>query len=150
DGFTMPDPATPVTLEADVVPLTITDVHTDAGGDTKFVTTTITGAGFDPQAIVKLVRPGFQEFEPVKYQIVDATKIIAEFDLTGATHGLYDLLVINPDGNQALIPYRFLVTQTVEPEVTIGVGGPRFIFAGDTGTYSVALQNLGNIDSPYT
>ncbi len=48
------------------------------------------------------------------------------------------------------MPYRFLVTQTVEPEVTIGVGGPRYIFAGDTGTYSVALQNLGNIDAPYT
>ena len=34
--------------------------------------------------------------------------------------------------------------------MTIGAGGPRYILAGDTGTYSVALQNLGNIDAPYT
>ncbi len=60
------------------------------------------------------------------------------------------MTVTNPDGSQAIIPYRFLVTRTVEPEVTIGVGGPRYIFAGDTGTYSVALQNLGNVDAPYT
>ncbi len=29
------------------------------------------------------------------------------------------------------------------------MGGPRFILAGDTGTYSVSLQNLGNINAPY-
>ena len=61
DGFTMPNPGTPVTIEAELVPLSITDVQTDAGGDTGYVTTTITGAGFDPQAIVKLTRPGFAE-----------------------------------------------------------------------------------------
>ena len=33
--------------------------------------------------------------------------------------------------------------------MTIGVGGPRFILAGDTGTYSVELENLGNINAPY-
>ena len=49
----------------------------------------------------------------------------------------------------AIAPYRFEIEQTVEPDVTIGVGGPRFILAGDTGTYSVALQNLGNINAPY-
>ncbi len=150
DGFTMPNPNEPVTIEAQLVPLTITDVQTDTGGASQYVTTTITGAGFNSQAIVKLVRPGFAEYEPVNYEVVNATEIIAEFDLTGAPHGLYDVTVTNPDGNQAILPYRFLVTQTVEPEVTVGVGGPRYIFAGDTGTYSVTLDNLGNIDAPYT
>ncbi len=146
----MPQDGTPVSLVAELVPLAISDVQTDAGGASKYVTANITGAGFSPQAIVKLVRPGFAEYEPVAAQVVDATRIIAEFDLTDAPHGLYDLTVTNPDGSQAIIPYRFLVTRTVEPEVTIGVGGPRDIFAGDTGTYSVALQNLGNVDAPYT
>ena len=40
---------------------------------------------------------------------------------------------------EAVSPYRFLVERAVEPEVTIGIGGPRVILAGDTGTYSVAL-----------
>ena len=38
----------------------------------------------------------------------------------------------------------------MEPEATIGVGGPRFILAGDVGTYSVAVQGTSNVDTPYT
>ncbi len=87
DGFSMPDPATPVTLVAELVPLAISDVQTDAGGASKYVTVNITGAGFSPQAIVKLTRPGFAEYEPASVQVVDATRIIAEFDLTDAPTG---------------------------------------------------------------
>ena len=64
-------------LLAELVPLVITDVHTDTGGSAKFVTTTIEGARFHEDAIVKLVRPGFAEYEPVNYQVVNATEIIA-------------------------------------------------------------------------
>ncbi len=81
--------------------------------------------------------------------MIDATKIIATFDFTGAPHGLYDLEVINPTARLPTIPYRFLVERAIEPDVTIGVGGPRVILAGDVGTYSVALQSLSNLDTPY-
>ena len=132
------------------MPLAITDVHTDTGGDTKFVTTTITGAGFNPQAVVNWFGPASPRSNRSPIRWSTPPRSLPNSTCTAAIHGLYDLVVINPDGNQAIVPYRFLVTQTVEPEVTIGVGGPRYIFAGDTGTYSVALQNLGNIDAPYT
>src|SRR3546814_20769812 len=45
---------------------------------------------------------------------------------------------------------RFLIERGIEPEVTIGVGGPRVILAGDQAIYSVALQNQSNLDAPYT
>ncbi len=138
-----------VTVLAELVPLVITDVHTDAGGDSRYVTTTIRGAQFHQQAIVKLVRPGFGEYEPVDYQVVDSTKIVATFDFTDAVHGLYDVKVINPGGDQAVVPYRFLLERAIEPEVTIGLGGPRIVDAGDVGRFSVALVNTGNIDAPY-
>ena len=57
--------------------------------------------------------------------------------------------VINPD-DRVVVPYRFEVQRQIEPEVTIGIGGPRAILAGDAATYSVALENLGNVDAPYT
>src|SRR5262249_6445876 len=110
---------------------------------------TINGAQFRPNAIVKLARPGIAEYEPVVYKVIDSTKIIATFDFTGAPHGLYDLEVINPSGDRAVIPYRFLIEQAIEPDVDIGIGGPRVILAGDVGTYSVALQSLSNLDTPY-
>ncbi len=148
-GDSEPANATPVTVLAQYVPLSITNVTTDQGGTAAYVTTTITGAEFQPNALVKLVMPGFAEFQPVTEDYVNATTIVAEFDLTGAPYGLYDVQVTNPDGAQAIAPYRFQIEQTIPPDVTIGVGGPRYILAGDTGTYSVALQNLGNINAPY-
>ncbi len=148
-GHSEPADNTPVTVLAELLPLSITNVQTDQGGDSKYVTTTISGAQFQPNAIVKLVMPGFAEYQPVTTDFISSTEIIAEFDLTGAPHGLYDVQVTNPDGQVAIAPYRFQVEQTIEPDVTIGVGGPRFILAGDTGTYSVALDNLGNINAPY-
>jgi len=148
-GFSEPADNTPAMLLAELLPLTITDVFTDMGGDEGFVTTTLRGARFHEDAIVKLVRPGFAEYEPLVYEVIDSTKIIATFDLTDAPHGLYDVKVINPAEEQAIIPYRFQVERALEPDVTIGVGGPRIILAGDIGTYSVALQSTSNVDTPY-
>ena len=148
-GNSEPGDDTPVTVLAQLLPLSITGVQTDQGGDSRYVTTTITGAQFQPNAIVKLVMPGFAEYQPVLTDFVNGTEILAEFDLTAAPYGLYDVQVTNPDGRMAIAPYRFQVEQTIEPDVTIGIGGPRFILAGDTGTYSVELEDLGNINAPY-
>ena len=57
-GFGGDQEGTGITLNAELLPLVITNVHTDSGGDSKHVTTTIEGAQFSPSAIVKLVRPG--------------------------------------------------------------------------------------------
>src|SRR5690606_30705786 len=78
-----------------------------------------------------------------------ATKIIATFDLTGAARGLYDVVVINPDGATATEPYRLQVNPAAPLDITVGLGGPSEIpFAGN-GTYLVSLENSGNLDLPY-
>ena len=102
-----------------------------------------------PQAIVKLVRPGFAEYEPVSYKVVDSTRIDAVFDLSGAPHGLYDVTVINPGGAEADSAYRYLVEQTLPPDVTVGLGGPRVLAPGDTALYGFSLLSLTNVDTPY-
>ncbi|WP_334399784.1 CARDB domain-containing protein [Bradyrhizobium sp. AZCC 2289] len=148
-GDQEPASNTPVTLTTQLVPLAITDIQRDQGGDSRWVTLTISGAQFNANAIVKLVRPGIAEYEPVNYTVFDSTRITASFDFTGAPHGLYDVEVINPDGNVAIEPYRYLIEQALAPDVTIGLGGPRVILAGDVGTYSVSFQSLTNVDTPY-
>ncbi|QGZ92576.1 CARDB domain-containing protein [Microcystis aeruginosa] len=148
-GQSEPQNNTPVTLFADTIPFSITDIETDRGGDSRYVTTTIKGAQFNPKAIVKLVRPGFAEYEPVRYEVLDSTEIRAIFDLTSAFHGLYDVKVINPDGQQAIVPYRYLIERAIEPDIDIGLGGPRVLAPGDKGTYGVSVKSLTNIDTPY-
>jgi hypothetical protein len=147
-GQSEPGPNTPLTLLAELLPFMITDVRVDQGGDSRFVTMTISGAKFDEDAIVKLVQPGFAEFEPESYEVLDGTRIMASFDFRDAPHGLYDVKVINPDGATAIVPYRYLIERALEPEARVGLGGPREIAVGDTGRYSFSLENLTNFDLP--
>ena len=137
------------TLLAKALPFSVTDIAVDQGGDSRWVTVTITGARFKQDALVKLVRPGIAEVEPANRSVIDATKIIATFDLRNVPHGLYDVAVINPDGALATLPYRFLVEDALPIDVTIGLGGPRVVPAGQTGLYSISLQSLTNVDTPY-
>ena len=81
-------------------------------------------------------------------KVIDSTTIRATFDFTGAPHGLYDVTVTNPDGKKVVVPYRFLIEDTIEPDVTIGIGGPRIVLAGDQGLYSVAIQSMSNVGTP--
>ena len=144
---------TPVTLRADLMPLAITGVTPDTGGtgddDHRWVTVDITGADFKAGALVKLSRPGVFEIQPERWQVIDATHIRAIFDLRNVPHGLYDVVVTNPDGQSVTEAFRYLVDQAIDDDVTIGVGGEHDIAPGDSSTYSVSLQSLTNIDTPY-
>ena len=148
-GHREPAANTAVTLVAEIVPFAISAVQADQGGDSRWVTLNISGAKFDLNAIVKLVRPGVAEYEPVRYQVLDSTRIQAIFDFTDAPHGLYDVKVINADGSVAIEPYRYLIERALAPDVTIGLGGPRVVWAGDVATYGIAFQSLTNVDTPY-
>ena len=95
------------------------------------------------------MRPQFGELIPLNYHVVDATRIVATFDVTGAPHGLYDVVVTNPDGQQAVEPYRFLIEDALPLDVTIGMGGKSQLDIGETGIYGVTIQSLTNRDVPY-
>ena len=98
---------------------------------------------------MKLSRPSVTELEPARWQVIDATHIRAVFDLHNAPHGLYDISVTNPDGQRVTEAYRYLIDRGIEADVTIGIGGARNLEPGDRATYSVSLQSLTNVDTPY-
>ncbi|MBU3059582.1 hypothetical protein, partial [Pseudomonas indica] len=84
-----------------------------------------------------------------RWQVIDATHIRAIFDLRDAPHGLYDVSVINPDGQRVTEAQRYLVERGIEADVTLGIGGTRSLEPGEGSTYSVSLQSLTNVDTPY-
>ena len=141
------------TLRAQTLPLSIRSITPDQGGrgseNNRWVTVDIKGSRFDAGALVKLSRPGVFEIEPERWQVLDATHIRAIFDLRKAPYGLYDLIVTNTDGQSVTEPYRYLVERMVEPEVSIGIGGNHIITPGQSADYSVSLQSLTNVDTPY-
>ncbi|MEZ6135593.1 MAG: CARDB domain-containing protein [Pirellulaceae bacterium] len=150
DGTIPPRAEYPVQLNATRIPFGITGVTPDAGGDDRYVTMRVFGAEFPEQATVRLVRPQFAEFAPVSQRRIDATQMIAVFDLRDAPHGLYDVQVLHPDGRVAVDPYRFQVESADPLEVNVGIGGPSLIGLGETGNYGIPVQSLANIDTPYT
>ncbi|MBV8468215.1 MAG: pre-peptidase C-terminal domain-containing protein, partial [Burkholderiales bacterium] len=145
--------ATPVTLEADLVPLSITRVTPSTGGaasnSDQFVSMDIYGAGFAAGAQVVLSRPGVFQIQPASWQVLDATHIRADFDLNNVPHGLYNVEVINPDGTTVTQAYQYLVEQAVQQDVTVGVGGPTELTPGDGADFTLSLKNLGNTNTPY-
>ncbi|MFP4283657.1 MAG: hypothetical protein ACLFU2_13635, partial [Opitutales bacterium] len=146
-------PDSRVRLTTESVPFGITGVSPDVVGADAHVTMTVTGARFSPGATVKLTRPQFGEFVPVNYTVVDATEIVAVFDLRDAPLGLYDLSVINPDGSESVIPYRVYVASPEALEATVGLGGPAVLELSKGGfpnaTYALSLLSLTNVDTPY-
>ncbi len=147
-GASVPGSET-ITLKARLLPFGIVDVSPDTGGDGRYVTFKITGAKFDPAATVKLIRPQLGEYLPVTYKRVDATLIIAVFDLRNAPHGLYDVQVANPDGAVSRVPYRYLVERALPLDLTVGLGGPAHLDLGEVGWYGVGIYSLTNVDAPY-
>ncbi|MGE4182659.1 MAG: putative Ig domain-containing protein, partial [Limisphaerales bacterium] len=141
------------TLAARSLPFGITQISPDDVGSGRYVTVTVRGARFDPQATLKLIRPQFGEYVPVTYDVVDATRIVAVFDLRNAPLGLYDIQVANPNGDISIIPYRFLISQPQPLDVTIGLGGPDEILLSKSGFpsayYGVSFDSLTNVDTPY-
>ena len=140
----------PIELLAQSLPFGITDVSPDRGGAGRYVTVEVEGARFAEDATVRLIRPKLAELAPVSIQRIDATRIIAVFDLRGAPLGLYDVAVINPDGSVAIDPYRFQLENADDFFVDVGVGGKSQIDIGEQAVYGVSARNLANIDTPYT
>ncbi len=144
---------TPVSVSANVLPLAITSISPTSGGAAtaanQYVTMDIYGAAFGAGAQVVLSRPGVFQLQPKSWQVLDATHIRATFDLSNVPHGLYDVEVINPDGTSVTAPDQYLVTQAIQPDVAVGIGGSSQVTPGDSATYTVSLQNLSNVDTPY-
>ena len=136
-------------LLAEIIPLTLEDITPDEGGDEGLVTTAITGAGFHHNATVQLVRPGFAAIVPESYRVVDGTKILARFDFAGQPHGLYDVIVTNPDGQSQTLPYRYFVTSADDIDLRVGLEGPTSMKPGRDSFYTVGLLSQTNVDIPY-
>ncbi|MCH2167041.1 MAG: tandem-95 repeat protein [Oceanicola sp.] len=142
--------ASTVQLEARLLPLSIDTVTVDRLGAGAWVTTEINGAQFAQGATVRLSRPGFEAYEPQAWSVVDSSRIIASFDLTGATRGLYDVSVTNPDGTIAVLPYRVMVDPPRAAEVEVALDAERVMpFWDSVHPIGVALRNASNLDAEY-
>ena len=148
-GDNVPDSPAPYTIEADLIPFSITSVSPNNIGDNGQVTLTVQGGRFQAGASVTLASQS-STYTPDKIMFLDASTVRARFQFTNAVRGQYGVTLTNPDGGLA----------TATNAVTIEPALPLTAAAGD---YQVDLEprigtpfewngyvaNQGNMDIPY-
>src|SRR5581483_10666824 len=100
-------------LEADIVPFAVTGISQNHIGDNGQVTITLTGAQFQQGATVKLVSGTNTYFSQTNI-FKDATSVAARFVFTNAVHGIFDVVLINPN-NQSTTTAHALTVETALP-----------------------------------
>jgi hypothetical protein len=81
--------------------------------------TNLAGTGFYGTPTVKLNRTGYSDITATAVTVVSATKLTCTFPLTGKPAGVYNVVISNPDGQQAMLVNGFTVTfQNPAPAIT--------------------------------
>jgi len=137
------------TLEAELVPFTVSGVTPGNIGDNGQVTLNVTGARFLAGAALSLAS-GTNLYVPQWTHVVDGSILQARFFLTNATHGVYDVVLTNGDSAVATLPQAEII-QTALPVQAAAYNG--FINLetrrGLPFRWNGYVMNVGNVDIPY-
>lgn len=108
-------------LERRLVEPVISEIIPREGLNNGWISIAIHGENFDPGAAVKLVGSEGDEIVGVDINVKNAREISGDFDLNGLTAGSYDVVVINPNGKEAVLSGGFRVKEANEAvgEVTV-------------------------------
>jgi hypothetical protein len=101
-----------VQLESPFTPApTVTSITPASGVNTGIVhITNLVGTNFRALASVKLTRVGQDDIDGTSVNVVNSSKITCDFDLKGATTGLWNVVITNPDLQSDTLPNGFIVT----------------------------------------
>jgi 6-phosphogluconolactonase (cycloisomerase 2 family) len=117
------------------------------GGNAGTVTVQIFGSGFQSGAAVKLTGLG-PDIVGSNTTVPNAFVLSTTFNLTGATPGVRNVVVTNPDGTSATLTGGFTVEQGGAAQVSVDIVGRNQIRVGQGGsTFYITYQNTGSVDA---
>ncbi|MDD1683353.1 MAG: hypothetical protein LUO98_05900 [Methanoregula sp.] len=132
----------------------ITGITPSFGMNTSPVSiTNLAGANFYGTPAVKLNRTGYPDITATGVTVVDPTNITCTLPITNSPAGIYNVVVMNPDGQEAMLVHGFEVVNQVPDNV--GVFRPStHIFYLRPGTYPAspakAINWGASTDTPVT
>lgn len=136
-------------LEADIVPFGISSVSQNHVGDYGQVTITVKGAKFQAGATVQLVSDT-NFYSAATNLFTDATSVRARFVFTNAVHGIYDLVLMNPNHQSTIAAQAVTIEEALPLSAQVLPGPintePR---VGLPFNWIGAVANTGNIDIQY-
>ena len=125
-------------------------IQPQAGGDTGSVTVRITGSGFADGTTIKLTKSGETDIEGTLVNIEnDGTTLIATFDLTGKSRGLWDVAVTYPNNTNFTLSQAFTIEEGKAPQVWADIVGLDLFRLGRPQIYHVFYGNRGNVNASW-
>ena len=119
-----------------------------SGGNAGPVTVTISGSGLPSGTATKLWRSGQPEiFGTGVVAAADGLSLTATFDLSGAAMGPWDVVVMTPDAQMAVLAGGFTVEAVEAPQLRVDVLGPALIRGNHRTAFDLVLENPGNTDA---
>jgi hypothetical protein len=135
-----------VVTPAQVTALGIRFASPTHGGNAGTVTMQIVGSGFQSGATVKLTGIG-SDIIGSNSTVPNASVLSTTFDLTGATPGVRNVVVTNPDNTTTTLTGGFTVEQGGAAQISVDIIGRDKIRIGTPQTYYLAVVNRGNLDA---
>ena len=126
--------------------LGITELLPNHGGNAGTVTATVIGSGLESGATIKLTGVG-ADILGANINVSNPSAVSVAFNLSGATKGLRNLVVTNPDNSSITLAGAFTVDQGGTPNIQVDILGRDKIRIGSPQTYYIQLTNSGNVDS---
>ena len=148
-GADEPQPATPFTILAKLVPFSLTAVSASHIGDNGQVTLTLHGAKFTAGATVMLIGADGTGIPATLVTVQDGGTARARFLMQNAAHGLYDLRITNPGGATASLAQAVTVETATPLQFLPSATANLFPRVGSTFTVYGSIKNTSNIDIPY-
>jgi CSLREA domain-containing protein len=126
--------------------LHVANILPNRGGAGGTVTVTVNGSGFVPGSTLTL-RKGVAGLTPTQTNVsVDATSIIATFNLAAAPLGSYDVVVKTPTASTTL-PGAFAIQNVTVPNLFAYVTGETAGREGQPNFFTLVYGNTGNVDA---
>lgn len=132
----------------DASALSLASLVPTRGGNGGPVSVHLDGSGFQNGASVLLRRSGTADiFAAISGVDPCGLGLSAQFDLTGAPTGIYDLVVANPASAPSTLPGAFTVETSRPADLWVDVVGRNVLRGGRSQTYYITYGNNGNQDA---
>jgi len=108
--------------------------------------THLSGTNYFGTPVVKLNLTGFNDVVATDVTVVSSTNIRCTFNLTGRPAARYNVVIINPDGQQAILPRGFIVMAV--PSTKIGIYHDGAWYLDEAGTGNAATATFHYFGAP--
>ena len=150
-------PGADFVLTTESLEFSIENIGVTSGGTGRRVTSTITGAGFEPETKIILdpvedpagKNSSLTPVEGVLTAFTNTTQIDVRWELLGVPVGSYDVIVERTNGEQIRIEEGFEVQEPIENNITVSVSGSEFVRSGRNALYDITVRNDGNTDADF-